>query len=117
MFTANDAMELENGETTPEESAKLLQKAINDGTGWLLQGSYGRSMMQALEAGDCMLGLNPAKDAFGNRIPARHEVEAGSKGSRALVVQRHGEAWAQMLESVEEVHEVASAAPKTGPRP
>lgn len=114
MFSADDAMALENGENTPEQAATLLQKAINDGIGWALQGSYGRSMMQALEAGDCMLGLSPAKDGYGNRIPARHEVQAGSKGSRALVVQVHGEAWAEMLESVDEV---AGAAPKAGPRP
>lgn len=65
---------------------------------WSLQGSYGRAMMQAIEAGTCMLGHEPAQDYWGNRIPSRTEVEAGTKGSREFVVAARGEDWAVMLE-------------------
>ena len=102
MFTPNDAIELESGQIAAQEAAALLQKAINTGTGWELQGSYGRSMMQALESGHCMLGHVPGEDAFGNRIPSRSEIKEGTKGSRQYVVDRHGEDWAVMLEAVGE---------------
>jgi hypothetical protein len=38
-------------------------------------------MMEAIEAGVCALGNEPAHDYNGNRIPSRFEVEPGSKGS------------------------------------
>lgn len=101
MFTAHDALQLEQGEVTQEEAAKLLQKAINAGM-WSLQGSYGRSMMDAIKAGKCMAGLHPAFDAYNNRIPSRHEVKEGTQGSRQFVVDRMGEDWVVMLESVDE---------------
>lgn len=94
-------MELEGGGTTRERTAELLQKAINSGSAWSLQGSYGRSMMQAIDAGECMLGPRAARDTIGNRIPARTEVEDGTRGSRQYVVDRMGEDWAQMLEAMD----------------
>ena len=98
-FDLDDIRTLEEGEDAgPEEQAMALQRAINNGM-WGLQGSYGRSMMGAIEAGSCMLGTSPAHDYYGNRIPARHEVKAGTKGSREFVVERHGEEWAVMLEA------------------
>ena len=99
-FTLEDALLLE-GETTVEDGGEAevmaLQRAINSGM-WSLQGSYGRAMMAAIECGQCMLGLDHAVDYWGNRIPSRSEVEAGTKGSRAFVVEHYGEDWAQMLE-------------------
>lgn len=80
--------------------AKAMQALINTGTVWSLPGSYGRAAMAALEAGDVMLGTEPGRDYWGNRIPARHEVQEGTKGSRGLVVQTRGEEWAAMLEAV-----------------
>lgn len=84
----------------PLEQAKAMQQLINSGTGWSLQGSYGRAMNDALEAGFCMLGKHPASDYWGNRIPSRDEVQDGTKGSRALVVELHGEDWAKALDAV-----------------
>lgn len=100
-FTADDAQTLEQGDTSPEKTALLLQKAINDGSGWRLQGAYGRAMMQALEDGICMLGKSMTYDALGQEIPSRDQVKEGTKGSRQYVVAKTGEDWAVMLESID----------------
>lgn len=93
-------MALESGEELDAlEQAKAMQKLLNAGM-WNLQGSYGRAMMAALEAGDNMLGTEPASDYYGNYIPSRDQVKDGTKGSRSLVVERHGEEWAKALEGV-----------------
>lgn len=67
-FTANDVIALESGETSHKEATLLLQKAINSGSAWLIQGSYGASMMTALEYGNYMPGQDQAHDAAGNHI-------------------------------------------------
>jgi hypothetical protein len=77
-----------------------LQKAINSGSAWSLQGSYGRAMMAAIEAGACMLGREPARDYWGTRIPSRDEVKAGTKGSFDFVARRNGQDWADLVGEV-----------------
>lgn len=62
--------------------AQGLQALINDGT-WGLEGYIGRQMNAALDDGRCVLGLYPARDYWGNRIPSRFEVQPGTKGSVA----------------------------------
>ena len=57
-------------------------------------------MMAAIEEGYCLLGPQPAEDAWGNRIPSRTEVEPGTKGSREFVVAGQGEAWAVRMEGI-----------------
>ncbi len=57
-----------------------LQDLIDAGA-WRFEGSIGRSMMAAIEAGFCVLGPEHAYDYWGNRIPSRHEVQSGTKGS------------------------------------
>jgi hypothetical protein len=79
---------------------EAVQHAINSGDAWKFQGSYGRTMMAAIEAGFCLLGQHPAEDAYGNPIPGRDEVQPGSKGSRAYVAEQQGEAWATRMEQV-----------------
>lgn len=76
-----------------------MQQLINGGSAWSFQGSYGRSMMDAITAGRCMLGENPARDYYGNRIPSRYEVKEGTKGSRSYVVDVMGEDWAEHMEA------------------
>jgi hypothetical protein len=73
-----------------------VQRAINSGM-WGLQGSYGRTMMQAIENGQCMLGANSARDYYGNRIPSRTEVQQGTKGSYDFVLAAMGEEWANEM--------------------
>ena len=97
-FDLDDVMTLEGGDASPEDEALALQRAINSGM-WSLQGSYGRAMMDAITAGVCMLGQRGARDYWGNYIPSRDEVKAGTKGSRDYVVERMGEGWAAMLEA------------------
>lgn len=66
----------ENGETVLD-----LQALINNGMAWRLEGSVGRAAMDAIEAGVCVLGETGHRDYWGNYIPSRYEVEAGTKGS------------------------------------
>ena len=57
-----------------------IQGLINSGT-WGLEGSMGRAMMDAIDSGYAILGKKPAFDYWGNRIPSRYEVKAGTKGT------------------------------------
>ena len=98
-FSVADIDVMEGDDVDEMEFAISTQRAINSGM-WGLQGSYGRTMMAALEEGIVMLGKQPAKDYYGNRIPSRDVVQAGTKGSRELVVARYGEAWAAALDAV-----------------
>jgi hypothetical protein len=97
-FSLDDVRTLEEDEgASPEDEALAMQRAINSGM-WSLQGSYGRSMMAAIEAGTCMLGKTPARDYWGNLIPSRDMVAEHTNGHRSFVVDRMGEEWAVMLE-------------------
>jgi hypothetical protein len=58
-----------------------LQELIDNGTAWKLEGHIGRQAMAAIEAGACTLGPVGRRDYWGNYIPSRTEVEAGTKGS------------------------------------
>ena len=71
-------------DASEEDEVRALQALINSGT-WGLQGSMGRAMMDAIEAGCCALGEQPSRDYWGNRIPSRYEVEEGTKGSVSFV--------------------------------
>lgn len=101
MDSFNAVMTLEEGTDDELEAAKAMQSLINSGTVWSLQGSYGRAAMDALESGRNMLGKRAHRDYWGNRIPSRDEVKAGTKGSRQLVVEQFGEEYAAMLDAVE----------------
>jgi len=56
---------------------KNMQAAINTGYCWSMEGSVGRAMMGAIEAGYCMLGKERARDYYGNTIPSRKDVKHG----------------------------------------
>ena len=98
MPSVDTIVALENGELSPIESAVALQVMINSGAGWRMQGSYGRAMMDAIRAGDCMLGEEEREDYWGHPIPARGQLKKGTMGSREYVVERRGEDWALALE-------------------
>lgn len=101
MLSLND-IDLIEGETTCTmlEYAQAMQRAINSGMAWKMQGSYGRAAMEALESGACMLGREAQRDYWGNVIPGRDDVKPGTKGSKALVVKTNGRAWAKKLEAI-----------------
>lgn len=99
-FSLDDIRTIEEDEdASPFELSAAIQRAINGGM-WSLQGSYGRSMMHAIEAGQCLLGRSFARDYWGNHIPSRDQVQDGTKGSRAYVAERMGEEWAKRMEAI-----------------
>jgi hypothetical protein len=100
-FDIDDALTIEQGADSALAYYVAIQRAINSGSAWSLQGSFGRTMMEAIESGYCMLGEVPAHDYWGHRIPSRDEVMAGTKGSRDFVVRRMGEDWAEALTEME----------------
>ena len=101
MFDQHDICVMEDPECEPsmEEYFISVQKAINDGL-WGLQGSYGRTMMDAIEQGYCVLGRKGCRDYYGNYIPSRDEVQDGTKGSVGYVFNANGEYWAAMISEV-----------------
>ena len=58
-----------------------LQDMINTGNAWRMEGSYGRSAMDALQTGMCMLPKTAHFDFYGNRVPSRDDLQKGSKGT------------------------------------
>lgn len=100
MITLDDINTIEcDEEATEEEYYLAIQRTINAGM-WGLQGSYGRTMMDAISAGLCLLGHNDARDYYGNHIPSRDQVQAGTKGSFDFVAAECGEGWAQHMSEV-----------------
>lgn len=69
-----------------------LQRHIDAGR-WGLEGAIGRAMMSAIEAGECVLGDKSAQDYWGNRIPSRHEVLEGTKGSVTFAYRMRSREW------------------------
>lgn len=62
-----------------------LQQWIDDGTAWRLEGHVGRTAMDALRDGACVLPPESQLDYYGNRVPSYVMVadEVGSPGSVA----------------------------------
>jgi hypothetical protein len=58
-----------------------IQAMIDNGTIWQLEGYAGRQAMNHLRSGACMLPKIITTDIYGNRLPARQMVEAGTTGS------------------------------------
>ena len=75
---------------TQEDRVEAMQRIINDGSVWHMEGSLGREAMGYLEAGYCELGEKSFRDYWGNRIPSRYEVKAGTTGA-PLSTRREGE--------------------------
>lgn len=58
-----------------------IQEQINNGSVWSMEGSMGRYAMSLLESGVCMLPKKRTTDYYGNVLPSRDDVKAGTKGS------------------------------------
>jgi hypothetical protein len=100
MFNLNDINTIESDDcTSPEQYYASIQRAINSGM-WGLQGSYGRTMMDAIESGYCLLGRSRAKDYYGNTIPSRDDVQEGTKGSLDYVRNLQGDKWADFISEI-----------------
>ena len=101
MLSIKDINNIETEDAVDEyELYASIQRAINGGL-WSLQGSYGRTMMQAISDGWCLLGTESFNDYYGNRIPARTEVKAGTKGSPEFVLEQRGQEWLDFLEGLQ----------------
>lgn len=99
MFALNDINTIESDDDVSElDYFRSIQRAINAGM-WGLQGSYGRSMMDAINSGRCLLGTSRAKDYYGNVIPSRDDVKQGTKGSIGFVEDRMGGDWLYEMEN------------------
>jgi hypothetical protein len=101
MSTYDDVMEIEDGEAEAMEHYKALQRQINSGLVWQMQGSMGRTAMAAIEEGFVMTGRQHRKDYWGNTVPSRDVLEAGTKGTYDFVAERLGVEWADEMEAVE----------------
>lgn len=97
MFDLQDIDNIEAGAESEEAYYASLQQAINSGSAWSLQGSYGRAMMEAIESGACLLAKFPARDYWGNFIPSRDQVKAGTKGSYEYVADAMGAEYADVM--------------------
>lgn len=58
-----------------------MQEMINTGQAWKMEGSVGREAMRLLESGACMLPKEFKTDYYGNRVPSRDVLQAGTKGT------------------------------------
>jgi hypothetical protein len=100
-LTINDINNIETEEYVDDhEYYASIQRAINSGS-WSFQGSYGRTMMAAIDAGYCVLGRKEFKDYYGNGIPSRDQVQPGTKGSADYVLERQGQEWLDFIVGVE----------------
>jgi len=58
-----------------------MQRMIDDGSVWKMEGSMGRKAMLLIRSGECYLPDKEHRDAYGNRIPSRDELEKGTRGT------------------------------------
>ena len=68
-------------DATEEEVVAGYQEMINNGDAWRFEGHVGRTAMDLIESGACVLGEVGHRDYYGNYVPSRTEVKAGTKGS------------------------------------
>ncbi len=89
MTTAPDLSVLWDENATEGDTIAAYQHLINTGQAWKLEGAVGRQAMELIEAGVCALGESDYRDYYGNHVPSREQVQAGSKGS-VQFVHDHG---------------------------
>lgn len=89
--------EIYDEDASPEEHAEAMQILINNGTAWHFEGAVGREAMDLLDAGHCMLPQQAYRDAYGNRVPSRDDLEPGTKGTYQWVAINHGEEYAERM--------------------
>lgn len=64
------------------EAFEEIQILIDTGEVWHLEGRLGRMAINGIRRGFLHLGPESFEDAYGNRVPACHEVKPGTQGSR-----------------------------------
>lgn len=74
-------LEAGDGQDWEYSAPAAMQRLIDSGTVWSLEGSAGRSAMDALESGVCFLPTTRSRDYWGNTIPSRDDLKPGTKGT------------------------------------
>lgn len=64
-----------------EQGFSEMQSLIDSGIVWKMEGTMGRSAMDLLRCGACFLPKKAYKDYYGNTVPSRDMVKAGTTGS------------------------------------
>lgn len=83
-----DALTLfEKGDLSFEDTVALFQELIDDGSAWTLQGFYGRTARDLIESGHCLLGPVARRDAYGNIVPSRYDIDADTAGSESYAAR------------------------------
>lgn len=75
-------------DATDDEVVECYQALIDSGDAWRLEGHVGRTAMDLIDEGLCMLGPVSRKTYWGNTVPSRHDVKPGTKGSPEFVAAR-----------------------------
>jgi hypothetical protein len=97
----NDILIIEgNIDIEPEEYFEALQRQINEGVIWKLQGSMGRTAMDAIKAGNCMCAKVPCKDYWGNTVPSRDMLQPGTFGTEQYVINIMGADYAARMAAI-----------------
>lgn len=87
-MTDIDMTALWREDATDAEQIEVYQHLIDTGQAWSLEGHVGRTAMDLIESGVCMLGEEGHRDYWGSYVPSRTEVKPGSKGSPEYVAAR-----------------------------
>ena len=77
-----------------------LQRAINNGSIWLFEGSAGRAAVDAIANGECILGRDGHRDYWGNYVPSRTDVKSGTKGSVLFARNIQGDSYTRSIQRV-----------------
>ncbi len=68
-----------------------LQRLIDSGAAWRLDGAIERAALRAIRDGTCVLGPQAFRDRWGIRVPSRDEVGPDRPGSIAYANARRSE--------------------------
>lgn len=71
-------------ELQEEYQLTKAQNWLNTGDIWKLEGYYGRTASEMLESGILILPEERTSDYYGNIVPARTDLKAGTKGTLEL---------------------------------
>ena len=80
-----DLLKVLAGEADEAETIAGYQHMIDTGQAWHLEGFVGRTAMNMIDIGVCMLGEERHRDFWGNVVPSRWDVKPGTKGSPEYV--------------------------------
>jgi len=58
-----------------------IQRLIDNGNAWKMEGSTGRLAMSMLKSGACFLPKKAFYDYYGNKVPSRDELAEGTTGT------------------------------------